>query len=880
MSRLSLWAGLIASGAILVGVTVRADAATYYLDPIGNDATGDGSLSNPWKTLYKAGQAVPARQGHVIHLKAGTYVLDASLNNFGTRAAVWINPGIFIEGENTATDNTRTVILTHQNDDFPGFGINVSTGSAETSPGGIRNLTIDGDNYVGTGGLSTLKISYFTVANCTFRNLSGNALRLAVTGDGTRAGDVTNLEVKDSFFFKTKGPCINGDGWLDSSIHHNLMDNSDAPGASASNPSPWGDSVRLNYVGSTRIHHNTMYAPSFVSPFTGWKQQPTQDTICLFYASGGNEVDNNVLSQWTSFVGSTSLNGYDKILKFHDNYVYFPSNVSGSGIELMFNDSDVYNNYFENTQIGLLTDPGAVSAGDTRSDVNNVRVFNNVFSRMFPNTPYPSHGVAFRNSTNTTANNWAIYNNVFRGFTEGYMLDGGGFINNLNAKNNVFLNNDRIVNWGYPTAAIRNSNFTNSVWHYTVGFDINPAPNASANVVFANNLPGNTASLASASASGLNLSGALPNPFYAPASASSLVVNAGTVNIAPGITLSGFSGSAPDIGVYEWAGGTTPPATGSGAISREVWTNVPGTQVSQIPVTTTPQTSDTLTSLEIASNAGDNYGTRVRGYITAPTTGNYTFWVAGDDNCELWLSTNDQPGSKVRIANVPDWTNSREWNKYATQKSVVIPLVAGQRYYVEVLHKEGGGGDNMAVGWAKPGQGTVTPSEVIPGSQLSPFAGGTVTPPPTGALIDRTTTPGGGNIYVRGSINSFEDGPKAFDDNTNTKWLDNTGVPNATNSCWVVYQFANAGYAVEQYTITSANDSPERDPRTWLLQGSNDGTNWTTLDSQSGQTFTSRFQKKTFTFSNTIVYKNYVLSITANGGSNMTQLSEIELFSR
>ena len=42
---------------------------------------------------------------------------------------------------------------------------------------------------------------------------------------------------------------------------------------------------------------------------------------------------------------------------------------------------------------------------------------------------------------------------------------------------------------------------------------------------------------------------------------------------------------------------------------------------------------------------------------------------------------------------------------------------------MEALQKEGGGGDNLAVGWAKPGQATSGPSEVIPGSVLSPFSG-------------------------------------------------------------------------------------------------------------------------------------------------------------
>ena len=74
--------------------------------------------------------------------------------------------------------------------------------------------------------------------------------------------------------------------------------------------------------------------------------------------------------------------------------------------------------------------------------------------------------------------------------------------------------------------------------------------------------------------------------------------------------------------------------------------------------------------------------------------------------------------NKVEIASVPDWTDSRQWNKYSTQKSAPSPitLTAGQRYYVEALQKEGGGGDNLAVGWAKPGESTSAPSEVIPSS--------------------------------------------------------------------------------------------------------------------------------------------------------------------
>ena len=109
--------------------------------------------------------------------------------------------------------------------------------------------------------------------------------------------------------------------------------------------------------------------------------------------------------------------------------------------------------------------------------------------------------------------------------------------------------------------------------------------------------------------------------------------------------------------------------TVAGAISREVWTGIGGKSVSNIPLGAAPNTTDTLPSFEAPTNWADNYGTRLRGYITAPVTGSYTFWIASDDNSELWLSTNDNPVNKVRIASVPDWTGSREWNKFPSHKS-------------------------------------------------------------------------------------------------------------------------------------------------------------------------------------------------------------------
>jgi len=169
---------------------------------------------------------------------------------------------------------------------------------------------------------------------------------------------------------------------------------------------------------------------------------------------------------------------------------------------------------------------------------------------------------------------------------------------------------------------------------------------------------------------------------------------------------------------------------GSGTILRQYWLGIPGTAVTDLTANpnypNNPSGTDQLTSFEAPTDWADYYGTRLRGYITAPNTGAYVFWIASDDNSELWLSTDSNPVNKARIAYVADWTSSREWNKYPSQKSAAINLTLGQKYYVEALQKEGQGGDNVAVGWAKPGQATSVPSEVIPGEVLTPWTGGNV----------------------------------------------------------------------------------------------------------------------------------------------------------
>ncbi|MGF1633218.1 MAG: family 16 glycosylhydrolase [Phycisphaerae bacterium] len=164
-------------------------------------------------------------------------------------------------------------------------------------------------------------------------------------------------------------------------------------------------------------------------------------------------------------------------------------------------------------------------------------------------------------------------------------------------------------------------------------------------------------------------------------------------------------------------------------LTLDRWNNIPGSAISDIPLTTTPDSTTIMGSLEIPTNTGNNYGVRARGYLEPDVTGNYTFWIAGDDHTQLWLSTDDTEANAQLIASHTSWTSSRQWNKFGSQQSVEISLVGGQRYFIEARMKENAGGDNMAVSWklndtTDPANGDG--SYIISAANLAPWDGGTV----------------------------------------------------------------------------------------------------------------------------------------------------------
>ena len=116
-----------------------------------------------------------------------------------------------------------------------------------------------------------------------------------------------------------------------------------------------------------------------------------------------------------------------------------------------------------------------------------------------------------------------------------------------------------------------------------------------------------------------------------------------------------------------------------------------------------------LSGLTTAQWVGDDYSRRITGTMTVPTTGNYRFYLAGDDSARLYLSTSGSSSLKTQIASLNSWTNFQQWDKYASQQSATFSLQAGQTIYLEAQQREDYGGDHLSVGWTGPGFSTITP---------------------------------------------------------------------------------------------------------------------------------------------------------------------------
>ncbi len=132
---------------------------------------------------------------------------------------------------------------------------------------------------------------------------------------------------------------------------------------------------------------------------------------------------------------------------------------------------------------------------------------------------------------------------------------------------------------------------------------------------------------------------------------------------------------------------------------------------------------------ETPTNFSHFYGQRVSGFVVPPKTGDYVFYLASDDESELFLSSDESEENYQRIARVKQemkedatavgYMQPRAWGDHPNSVSAPIHLEAGKRYAIKGIMAEGNFGDHFAVTWQMPGDPPPKPGDPpIPGEYL------------------------------------------------------------------------------------------------------------------------------------------------------------------
>lgn len=262
-------------------------------------------------------------------------------------------------------------------------------------------------------------------------------------------------------------------------------------------------------------------------------------------------------------------------------------------------------------------------------------------------------------------------------------------------------------------------------------------------------------------------------------------------------------------------------------------------------------------------------------------------WTSG----QLSWATGDYVAFATTGDGANPW-NAIQYNSSGTQKAVMGTghiINMGNDYFFFVGNDNNTGqlfsmtqgfANTSGVSWTGTLNPTVaqTNAYAANGSTTPLAAGQTAGPPPpapTAIYMNNSTVKIIRAIPTTSNSPSNEGPNNAFDNNPNTKYLNfdkqNAGVTIQLNS----------GRVVTKFTITTANDAVERDPTSYKLYGSNDGSSWVLISEGALSLSDSRFSVSgDIAVANTNAYAYYFIKFPSikNNIGNSVQVSEITYY--
>ncbi len=381
--------------AMVLFLTIASFATTYYVSPLGNDASGTGTLANPWKTLKKATSTVTGT-GNIIHLVAGTYTETQSSS---------LPVGVSIEGEGYAS----TIVVSTVSGQWTTL-LTLSSGQDTNGNQSISGITFDGQ-YVNETTYKTWIAIWITgrsnvvIHDCRIINFKDRG----VIYDGNDAtdphSDPGHYATGNKFYNNTVlnsaantgnygAGLLNIGGQQGMEIYNNTLVQTQRPNFKNGWPIKYWDEGWLKGV---KIYNNTLTKAPYVGSYPG--ENGDWDFAIEFFNIMGIEIYNNTIQ------GSIDLNynrkgSYAFCAWIHHNTLNHSTLNSNfeSGIILEFRTESILieDNSFNNVCSGVQF---------------NTRGVNNTGGNN-PETPAPAGGYSVL-SNNIIRRN--LFSNVYQG---------------------------------------------------------------------------------------------------------------------------------------------------------------------------------------------------------------------------------------------------------------------------------------------------------------------------------------------------------------------------------------------------------------------------------------------------------------------------------
>jgi Right handed beta helix region len=485
------------------GFAAEVNATTWYISPSGNDATGNGTMANPWKTLFKATSAVAAA-GDIIHVNAGTYTETQKC---------FLKPGVHIEGEGNTSVIKSTVssIWTEI--------INVVSVEGTNGNQHISNLKMDGNNLTTHRAIWVGGRSNVSIYNCTIVDFYETGVIFSGRDNGNPLPPNAFYATGNSFHDNIMNNCAlyngNGSGCLmfggqtGMLVYNNTITQTQRPSGLNGWPIKY---YNEGWTKGCKIYNNNLIKVPYAAD--GW-------SFCLeIFNTQGMEIYGNTIQGSVDFNYQADRGTYPYVLWIHDNIIKQPalSNRTEEGIifEYGVDRCIIENNVFENINqcitayprtgtvlkditirknlaknIGQLNNSDGYFIGGFGGalgnwTMDNWQVYNNTFVATTTANARPNFAMNIGYSGTFGVNNFLCKNNIFQGCAISPMLTNNRavFTNCQFQYNNFYANGDNInliPTWAstglnFPASTVVSNNLTNNpMYANTVNYTLQPS---------------------------------------------------------------------------------------------------------------------------------------------------------------------------------------------------------------------------------------------------------------------------------------------------------------------------------------------------------------------------------------------------------------------